>query len=169
MLLSFMAVMSPWWIRNYIEYAEFIPLAASSGNPMLQGSYIGYRQTSDNIIYYDLGKNAFETNKTEVKVAKERIKNELKRDLPGYLKWISWGKTYYFWGTIFYWKEMFGISQYHVLALHYILLLGFFGFSIAVIDDFPSICCLLWLFCISVQYTVCIWLLTDMLFLLCPF
>jgi len=44
MFLAFVAVVSPWWIRNYREYGEFIPLAASSGNPLLQGTYVNYEQ-----------------------------------------------------------------------------------------------------------------------------
>ena len=56
MFIMFGVIMSPWWIRNYLEYGEFIPLAASSGNPFLQGTYINYEQTPENVVYYKLGK-----------------------------------------------------------------------------------------------------------------
>ncbi|MCX7712018.1 MAG: glycosyltransferase family 39 protein [Clostridia bacterium] len=138
MILSFCIIMSPWWIRNYIEYATFIPLSASSGNPMLQGTYIHYRQTPDNITYYKLGKDAFETDQNEVETAKKRIKEGFKKDFWSYLQWYTIGKTRYYWGTIFYWKEFAGISQYHVLALHYMILSGFFGMGILILTNYKE-------------------------------
>lgn len=128
MFLVFAAIVSPWWVRNYREYGEFIPLAASSGNPMLQGTYINYEQTPENIVYYKLGKNAFETNKTEVAVAKVRIKEGFKKDFWEYLKWYTIDKTYLFWGTVFYWKGFFNIPSFVVLYSHlFIVLAGFVG------------------------------------------
>ena len=100
MLLAFTIVMAPWWIRNYAEYGIFVPLAESSGNPLLQGTYIGYNQTPDKTVLYRLGKNALETNIIEVEVAKRRIIEGFKNDFPGYLKWYTIDKTYLLW-TIF--------------------------------------------------------------------
>ncbi|MFZ5986426.1 MAG: glycosyltransferase family 39 protein [Bacillota bacterium] len=126
MFIVFMIIMSPWWIRNYLEYGEFIPLAASSGNPMLQGTYIDYKQTPENIVYYSLGKNAFETNKTEVAVSKMRIKQGFIEDFWGYLKWYTLGKTYLFWFTAFYWKQFFNISSVYVIWFHYVIIISAF-------------------------------------------
>lgn len=136
MLAAFCIIMSPWWVRNYIEYGEFIPLAASSGNPMLQGTYVNYSPAPSEIVYYKLGKNALETDKTEVKVAKERIGSEFKKDFWGYLRWFTLGKTYILWNTIFYWKEFFSIDQKYVLASHYIFLLGFAGAFVLLFNKF---------------------------------
>jgi 4-amino-4-deoxy-L-arabinose transferase-like glycosyltransferase len=132
----FLIIMVPWWGRNYFEYGEFIPLAASSGNPMLQGTYVDYKQTPENIVYYKLGNNAFETNKEEVNTAKKRIKDEFKKDFLGYLKWFTLGKTKYFWGTVFYWKEFFGIRWPYVVIFHYFLLTGFIGMLFLTISNF---------------------------------
>ena len=122
--LVFIIIMAPWWIRNYKEYSEFIPLSAASGNPMLQGTYVNYEQTPENTVYYKLGSNAFETNKIEVNVAKTRMKSEFKKDFWGYLNWYTFKKTIYFWYSAFYWKHFFGIGGIPVLCMHYILLLG---------------------------------------------
>lgn len=127
MLGIFIIIMSPWWLRNYREYGELIPLAASSGNPMLQGTYVDYKQTPENIVYYSLGKNAFETNKSETETAIARIKNEFRKDFWGYLGWYTLGKTYYLWHTVFYWKAFFGIGIEIVQVSHYFILLGFCG------------------------------------------
>lgn len=139
MAISFIIVMSPWWLRNYREYNEFIPLAASGGNPMLQGTYINYLQTPENTVYYKLGKNAFETNKTEVEVARKRMRDGFKQDFAEYLKWYTAGKTKLFWGTVFYWREFMGISLYMIIPMHYFILLGFAGILMAVFLEFPKL------------------------------
>jgi len=125
MIFAFTFIMMPWWVRNYFEYKTFIPLAESSGNPLLQGTYIGYNQTPENIVYYKLGKNAFETNRIEVEVAKKRIKEDFKNDFWRYLKWYTVDKTYLLWFTIFYWKEFGGITYSNILPCHFLILTGF--------------------------------------------
>lgn len=127
MLITFIIIIMPWWIRNYTEYGAFIPLSASSGNPMLQGTYVNYKQTPENIVYYKIGKNTYETNKTEVETAKLRIARELKKDFFGYMGWFIVGKTIFFWATPFYWKEFFHIGTAFVFIYHYVILLGFIG------------------------------------------
>lgn len=138
MFVSFAMIMLPWWVRNYHEYGEFIPLAASSGNPMLQGSYIDYQQTPENTVYYQLGRNAFETNKVEMQAAKMRIKIEWKRDFWAYLKWYTIGKTKILWNGIFYWKEFLGVTQHIVLSYHYVLLLGFASMLSLLVQRFTK-------------------------------
>ncbi len=136
MLMSFTIVMLPWWIRNFKEYGEFIPLAISSGNPMLQGTYIDYVQNADNIVYYKLGKNAIETNNNEVGAAKLRIKKGFQEDFWDYLEWYTVKKTVLYWCGAFYWQEVFGISKYVALAFHYVLLLGIPGILILTFRNF---------------------------------
>lgn len=124
MSLAFLALMAPWWVRNYREYGEFIPLSASSGNPMLQGTYINYEQTPENVVYYEMGNNYIETNRNEMEAAKKRISSGFRRDFWSYFKWYAFGKTYYFWGTVFYWKSFFGITSFHAMLNHLIILSG---------------------------------------------
>jgi len=136
MSVVFCVAMSPWWIRNYREYGVFIPLTASGGNPMLQGTYVNYVQTSENVVYYKLGKNAYETNKNEVEAAKQRIKSELKKDFWGYLGWYTLGKTFYLWCSPFYWKSIFNIHWSYVFVFHYIILTGLVGMMIIIFKHF---------------------------------
>lgn len=138
MSLSFIIIMSPWWIRNYREYGKFIPLAASSGNPMLQGTYIDYIQSPDEIVYYKLGKNTLETNRIEVEVAKNRIKTGFQKDFWGYLNWYTIKKTILYWCGAFYWQEIFGISKNIALLFHYILLLGIPGIVCVLFGNFTK-------------------------------
>jgi 4-amino-4-deoxy-L-arabinose transferase-like glycosyltransferase len=138
MFFSFIIIMSPWWIRNYREYGEFIPLAASGGNPMLQGTYINYIQSPEEIVYYKLGKNALETNHIEVETAKYRIKRGFEKDFWGYLNWYTVKKTILYWCGAFYWQEIFGISKSTALSFHYVLLLGIPGIVIVLIKNFTK-------------------------------
>jgi len=136
MSISFFLLMSPWWVRNYLEYGKFIPLTASSGNPMLQGTYIDYRQTPENTVVYGTGKTELETDMTEVRIAKERILSGFKKDFWGYLRWYTIGKTFSLWKGPFYWKQFFGISYQSVLIFHFlILILGFSGIMALAFED----------------------------------
>ncbi|HHW47690.1 MAG TPA: glycosyltransferase family 39 protein [Clostridiaceae bacterium] len=138
MSISFIIIMSPWWVRNFMEYGEFIPLTAASGNPMLQGTYVNYVQTPENVVYYKLGENAFETNKIEVEIAKKRIREEFKKDFSGYLKWFTIGKTKFFWQSPFYWREFLNIDRSIVELTHFFLLTGFAGIMLSAFKDFTK-------------------------------
>ena len=138
MILSFLVIMSPWWIRNYMQYNMFIPLAESGGNPLLQGTYIGYKQTPENIVYYKLGKNAVETNKSEIETAKKRIAEGFKKDFWGYLKWYTIDKTLLLWGTVFYWREYAGISFYDIIPFHFLIIAGFLIIPFVLFKNFKK-------------------------------
>jgi hypothetical protein len=120
--LIFVLAALPWWGRNYNEYGKFIPLTASSGNPLLQGTYINYLQTPENTTGYKVGKTALETDNVELNVAYERIRSGFKNDFFKYLCWYTVGKTFYFWVSPFYWSYVFGIGLgiayiYHIFIM----------------------------------------------------
>jgi hypothetical protein len=125
--LVFILMILPWWIRNYNEYKAFIPLSASSGNPMLQGTYIDYTQPSEGTVYYKLGESQYENDRIETAIALKRMSEGFKNDFWKYISWYTIGKTKFFWNTVFYWRHFLGIGQSLVLVEHYIILLGFAG------------------------------------------
>ncbi len=127
MTASLVLVLSPWWVRNYVEYGEFIPLTASSGNPLLQGTYVNYRQTPETQVQYGLAKNALERDRIEREAALKRIAKGFREDFRAYLKWYTIGKTVSFWGSPFYWKTFLGVDRHLVYPAHFVLLLGFGG------------------------------------------
>ncbi len=124
MLLPFILIMTPWWVRNYNEFGKFIPLTASTGNPTLQGTYIFYQQKPGETDYYEPGKNALETNEIEMNLAKQRIKEGFKNNFLGYLIWYTIGKTAFLWGSPFYWQVYLGIPKIFVVIVHSLLLFG---------------------------------------------
>lgn len=131
----FIVLMSPWWIRNYVEYSMFIPLSASGGNPMLQGTYPYYRQTPSNATVYKIGRNALATDKIENDIAKKRIIDGFKKDFAGYLGWYTIVKTKFFWYSPFYWRTYGFVSPNFVFAVHYILILGLFYLIVLSFKD----------------------------------
>lgn len=40
-VFALLLVLSPWWVRNYVQFHQFIPLTSGSGNPLLLGTYQG--------------------------------------------------------------------------------------------------------------------------------
>ncbi len=138
-VLIFSVIMAPWWIRNYIDFNQFIPLTLGSGNPLLLGTYIDYDQTKD-FTHYSAQKDAIKTDEVETQTAKYRLKTYFKKYPWQYIRWYTIGKTWHLWRYPFYWKQVLGVSfmtvqQYHRL----ILLLGTFGmFLCALTKNRPS-------------------------------
>lgn len=120
----FSLIMSPWWIRNYRVFDEFIPLTLSTGNPFLQGTYINYDQ-NQNYTPYEIGKTVVETNQNEMNAGLYRLKTYVPQEPLRYLYWYTLGKSWHLWSAPFYWKEIMGISFVQAKLYHYIILITF--------------------------------------------
>ncbi|MDP4094174.1 MAG: glycosyltransferase family 39 protein [Bacillota bacterium] len=127
--VAFCIVLSPWWIRNYNVFHEFIPFTRSSGNPMLQGTYIFYNQTSaakDGLDYsqfkYSPTGDESVNDKVETQKAVYRLKNLVPEKPLQYLFWYTFGKTVVQIGAPFYWKGLLGMSVPLVWIYHYLLI-----------------------------------------------
>ncbi len=124
MALIFILIALPWWVRNYNEYQTFIPLTVSSGNPLLQGTYINYIQTTENKTNYEVGKTTLETDNIERNAAYKRIREGFKNHFLKYLCWYTLGKTFYFWALPFYWIDVMGISYWLAVVYHIFILIS---------------------------------------------
>lgn len=124
--LTFSIVLSPWWIRNYSIFHEFIPLTEASGNPMLQGTYINYNRTGDTLDYsefnYSNTLSERESNKVEIAISKYRLKNLVPKDPLGYAYWYTIGKAKHQILSPFYWIPIYDISTRSATIYHLILL-----------------------------------------------
>lgn len=146
--VTFCLVLSPWWIRNYAIFHRFIPLTKATGNPMLQGTFINYDQSTkgtDGLDYtcYDTESSTLtelQRNDLEVALSKYRLQNLFMKQPMDFICWYTVGKAKIQTGTAFYWKELFGIppmkEKYYHLAL---LLLGLFGAAVFVKDKNKTI------------------------------
>ncbi len=133
----FCAVMSPWWIRNYIAFDRFIPLTLSSGNPLIQGSYINYDESID---YYPW--TSVDDRIEQEHYYKENVKYRFKHYMlkrPGaYAKWYFIDKTKELWNAPFYWREIFKVNVYLAGLYHYIIMISSFIGAVFYFKDIRS-------------------------------
>jgi 4-amino-4-deoxy-L-arabinose transferase-like glycosyltransferase len=130
-------LLSPWVIRNFIEFSRFIPLTLSSGNPFLQGTYINYDQTED-YTSYEFPSDAIERDKIEMDTGIKRLKQNFIKKPFSYIYWYTVGKSYYFWNVPFYYKNVFGIPFFIMHIFHIILIVFALGNLILFRADFKK-------------------------------
>ena len=132
----FSAVMSPWWIRNYVIFHRFIPFTMATGNPMDQGTFIDYNKKSRDTDGLDYSKfrpknrdvSELERNDLDVAEAEFRLKNLFPKQPLKYIYWYTIGKTCKQIDGAFYWREIFGISTYTAKLYHrFLLIIGALG------------------------------------------
>ena len=124
----FCIILSPWWIRNYSIFHKFIPLTLATGNPMLQGTYINYDQTSaktDGLNYsqfkYPAG-SEMANNKVEIEISKYRLKNLVPKHPLQFLYWYTIGKTVKQINWPFLWTGFLGVKLWMAGLWHYLIL-----------------------------------------------
>ncbi len=171
-ILIVCGMLTPWWARNYILFDRFIPLTMSSGNPMLQGTFVGYDQSmryNEGIDYYksmaeirpdldlDLyGHDEIITDQIETAMARIRFDQIMRKEPLKYLKWYTLGKTYENFKKPFVWKELYGITQRQNRVYHWILLIaGIAGFVFYAIQNRRKQKPFFWMMLISVLYFNC--------------
>lgn len=124
-------LLSPWIIRNYRVFHEFIPFTVSGGNPLLRGTYI-----DDKIIippndpskrFPQVKDNHVLTDRAQMKFAKKRLVEGFKTDFWGYLRWYTIGKFTDFWGGPYYYRELSYLPAPKVQAFHNLLLVAGVG------------------------------------------
>ena len=125
----FCVVLSPWWVRNYSIFHKFIPLTLATGNPMLQGTYIYYDQSSaktDGLNYTQFNyptNSEVDNNEAEMEISKYRLINLVPKHSLEFLGWYTFGKASYQVVKPFFWSpEFLGVNtkmaaQWHVITL----------------------------------------------------
>ncbi|MBP3284931.1 MAG: glycosyltransferase family 39 protein [Clostridia bacterium] len=99
LVIPFLFLLSPWWIRNAITFQRFIPFTLSMGNPMLLGAFINNevdfelieRLNQNNLQYTD---DFLWNNYVDMEFAKMVTEYHFRQDFWGYLKWILVTKTW---------------------------------------------------------------------------
>ncbi|REB08543.1 hypothetical protein DVB69_05235 [Sporosarcina sp. BI001-red] len=110
-------VMSPWWIRNYVHYHEFIPLSGGAGNPMLLGTYQGhgykygpsYNEVMDGIEKSMKDSWHYDRQQAQKDVALERMKRMYADNPKQFLYTYTISKTVAQWSQPFYWIKILGV------------------------------------------------------------
>ncbi|PUB05906.1 glycosyltransferase family 39 protein [Paenisporosarcina sp. OV554] len=123
-----LVILGPWWIRNYVQFGDFIPLTGGGGNPLLLGTYQGaginygepYVETVNGIKdqYPIKGQNAYFNLQVQNELAKERIKVWWADDKESFLMTYMRIKPILQWNTQFYWVEIYGFSKSIINSIH---------------------------------------------------
>ncbi|GMA52134.1 4-amino-4-deoxy-L-arabinose transferase [Alicyclobacillus contaminans] len=112
-------VLSPWWIRNGLDFHRFIPLTEGSGDPLLLGTYQGHgfpqRPTYDEVIHQLKVEHPDWNSHTlpiyEEAVAKERLSEWWRTNPTSLLVSYLWQKPIRLWQDTFYWITIWKIPK----------------------------------------------------------
>lgn len=128
--LVFCLILSPWWIRNYRIFHRFIPMTLATGNPMLQGTFINYDQSTkktDGLDYsqfkYSGDHDEIKNNELEMAMSKYRLKNLVPKQPLRFLYWYTIGKTIQQVNWPFYWTQILGVNFVMAGAYYYLTLI----------------------------------------------
>ncbi|MFJ7729604.1 ArnT family glycosyltransferase [Neobacillus sp. NPDC097160] len=163
--------LGPWWIRNYIQFHEFIPLSGGAGNPLLLGAYQGnivpeesYQSVLDRIQAEHPHLDAYDDMKEQERIAKEEIKKMWHRDKKAFLYSYAYIKPKILWGSQFYWIEIFHIKSSWIQKINpLILAASFIGMMLSFVLFSKKWREYLFLLAFIVYFTVlnCIYLAYD--------
>lgn len=132
-------LLTPWTIRNYIHFGDFIPFTYGVGNPMLLGTYYDGHSPADDELDYETNVYAvlreeyseyFDENgnlrdekhaqyislKTDEIMAKYRMEEWLKKDPKGFLKHYLFIKPTCVINWVWYWSKVMGV-EYEAMVL----------------------------------------------------
>ncbi|WP_424766456.1 glycosyltransferase family 39 protein [Paenibacillus sp. sgz302251] len=127
--ITLILILSPWWIRNYITFDEFIPFTKSAGNPMLLGALIHHAAPSQAFFeahpeYEGDSNNLFVGSDNDLADAAKKIVIFGFQERPlEYLKWYTVDKVFGLYATPYYWKTVFDVPKAPVVVYHALLML----------------------------------------------
>lgn len=111
--------LTPWIIRNYMIYHEFIPFTVSGGNPFLRGTYIDNK--IDGRLPWVKGDRIL-TDRAQMEYGRKRFKEGFAENPHRYLHWYTVGKFRSFWDGPYYYKELSYLPTRVVRIVHGILI-----------------------------------------------
>ncbi len=111
--------LSPWIIRNYLIYRQFIPFTVSGGNPFLRGTYLN-DQIDEKFPWIE--GNRIMSDQAQMEYGKKRFVEGFKNNFRAYLKWYTVGKFTNFWGGPYYYRELTHLPENWVSKFHLFLL-----------------------------------------------
>ncbi|MBW7476592.1 glycosyltransferase family 39 protein [Paenibacillus oenotherae] len=128
-----MLLLTPWWVRNYMAFDQFIPFTKSTGNPMLLGALV-YRAAPPQGFYdqypgeYKDGKLFVGSDSAELRTAKRLIAYGFQHQTLEYTYWFTVGKSIQLFDTPFYSRPVPGLPRPLINVEHWIYVLaGFIG------------------------------------------
>lgn len=96
-------IISPWIIRNYLVYRQFIPFTVSSGNPFLRGTYLDDKISGK--FPWIKGERIL-SDKAQMELGKKRFIEGFRLDFKRYLSWYTVGKFKKLWAEPYYYVPL---------------------------------------------------------------
>ncbi|NBD27623.1 glycosyltransferase family 39 protein [Paenibacillus glycinis] len=135
-----MLLLTPWWVRNYNDFHEFIPFTKSTGNPMLLGALIKRAAPPQGFFdqypeYKGDSNNLFAGYDAEQKRTAQRlIAYGFKHQTLAYAYWFTVGKSIELFINPFYSKPVPGLPRPAINVVHWLyVLIGFAGIFLTVV------------------------------------
>ncbi|MBL0388990.1 glycosyltransferase family 39 protein [Tumebacillus sp. ITR2] len=125
------AVLSPWIVRNYVDFHLFIPLTKASGNPFLTGTYINHDVWANghDEEFKDYPKgwkkvpgDLLATDDLLMAKGKQHLKEQFQQNPWAMVKWYTYGKFKAYWDGTFDWADLLKPWKGSLQILHRILL-----------------------------------------------
>ncbi|MTV48698.1 phospholipid carrier-dependent glycosyltransferase [Heliobacillus mobilis] len=132
--MAFCIFMSPWWIRNYVQFDRFIPFSTGAGDPLLLGTYVDMEGIVDGVgPDWPTGNGELDLQEKYKQYAIERLKENVPKEPWRYLKWYTVGKFLLMWGGPFMWPSIWDnlrpwVDYYH----QYLMIFAFGGAALAL-------------------------------------
>lgn len=130
----FVAIFSPWWIRNYQLTDKFVLFTQSSANPKLLGSFIRwgapsfYKDIPEEYKYNDFIEGKYLSETEQNNLANYIMKRGFQEEPLKYTYWYTLGKTEELYKEAYYWKPIFRVSEERMNFMHIsYIILGILG------------------------------------------
>ncbi|GGG20462.1 hypothetical protein GCM10010913_48390 [Paenibacillus aceti] len=143
--LGLFLTLSPWIVRNMVTLHEFV-LTATQVNPFAAGTYPNKNYDDDMVD---------RKGKTQMEVAKERLKVGFTEHTWTFVKWYTIGKTKYIYGRMFFGAghaPMYPVIPFGTLYHRMILVAGFVS-SVALLRKWRQPALLLVVLVVSISIT----------------
>ncbi|MCL2741824.1 MAG: hypothetical protein FWE70_06920 [Oscillospiraceae bacterium] len=136
-LCGFLALMSPWWIRNAVTLGAFIPTSNGSGNAFLAGTYPDMEGLMEDV------PDDYDPD-DQTSIGMDRLMAGLRDEPLKYLRWYTAGKSAHMLGSLWLPGDP-GLGRTLGVAAHFaVVALGVLGLALSFLRRGPPFA---WLLC----------------------
>ena len=116
--------LTPWWVRNYYVFGQFVPFTSYAGAPFFEGTFqrflpygTGEFAAMDQVLRGSSGSELAQSLLLE-RAGQQRLQARWAEDPRGVLYTYLVAKPVASWALPFYWDKVFGISGFWIARIH---------------------------------------------------
>lgn len=143
MYVVVVAVLTPWWVRNYLLYDAFVPFSTEGGKVLLESTY--YPEVP--YVFLPDGNGELSTDALRASTAKQRMLAELRTGPGHFIEYMTWEKFTRLWYQP-YIQTVRSPAEGELSSIYHILLfwLCFGGIAWALIERRVVTCAIMTFF-----------------------